>query len=396
VAVLRTASDDAVPEVARVAWSIRCRSSEDAVALVAELERTAAAGRLGERLWDLLGQRPDDAAVQAAVLRLADAASDERRTAVFRSLWHWEAPPAVLLRIRAALGDPCRDVRRATARHLGDHGTADDIPALLALLRDGDAGVRMAAFRAVGRRVVNNEHPQADDGRPHWSDPAIQAAVLRYARDPEMTADERLSAGWRLTDPATHRAVSRELLAVADALPESDRRNAKGDQYMRTLWPRTYAHAHLVHRWLTAAMDETASYESDGSLQERPALLALLLQAMRDNAEIAAALPILERSLASRELAHATLLLIEEIGPPAAPLADALIAFRPSAKDCERWHVLSALRALGPAVADRALPLIREAALDPVDGWRAQRLLEPESPPPPPTHPGTPSFLGQP
>ena len=62
-----------------------------------------------------------------------------------------EAPPALLELMVGFLTDEDASLRAAAVKILADYGTAEHVPALLKLLKDGDSSSRYAAIRGLGR-----------------------------------------------------------------------------------------------------------------------------------------------------------------------------------------------------------------------------------------------------
>lgn len=102
---------------------------------------------------------------------------------------------------REYLKDPFPGVRAGAARGLGMHGSPDDVPAILPLLKDPEKSVRLDAVKALQR--LHNPV-------------AIDALIDATKIDKEVEADVRAGAASALGQYATPKVLQALIAAVAD------------------------------------------------------------------------------------------------------------------------------------------------------------------------------------
>ena len=79
-----------------------------------------------------------------------DAARDKAASQLLSSEFA-EAPPALLELMGSLLNDPRTMMRWAAAKVIADHGTAEQVPILIKLLKSTDSSMRSSAIRGLGR-----------------------------------------------------------------------------------------------------------------------------------------------------------------------------------------------------------------------------------------------------
>jgi hypothetical protein len=233
-----------------------------------------------------------------------------------------------------------------------------------------------------------HEGPERDEA-PRWTNAVIQRALVRYAADPAVTLDERLSAGRWIADPASLRTSCRQLLPEAEGLPPFKGSYSQRSGVYESEWTREETIARLVVRWVLAnryasdlgkPRDESDvlgnQYEDASSLKREPELLGPLSECMRSDAAMPAVLEVLRDALGRTRSRSSALDLLRRLGAEGAPLTDEVFELHAKTQGDTKWDCVSALMEMGPVAVARIQPWLESMKGDSSEGWIAGRFLE--------------------
>lgn len=381
--LLRSAIDDDADEVARYSWAMLCANAQDTPTLLSCIDDAGSAEVAFYRLSMLSIYRPADPQVIAYAIHLTDGPPSERRSNAFRCLDRWKRPADIIkARLRRATSDLDPRIRVISASRLGKNGSLADIPVLTGMWQDDERDVRLTAFNALWMQISPDlYYPSKRKGPPQWADPAIQAALTRYAADDRTTCDELLTIGRWLADPAALRACCLRALPMAKQLPPFKGLYPHVENVVKPGWSRETAMSSLVARWFLAdhyaqqTIDD--AWEVDHDLVRSPWLLTRLAEGMEARNSTADVLEILRQGMTRPDCEQPALWFVERLGPQAASLAAAVQVLYEHAPIREtRIGCLNALEAMGDPVARLALPYLDVIAKDPDEGWWAVRMRD--------------------
>jgi hypothetical protein len=287
--------------------------------------------------------------------------------------------------LRSGVTHPDPTVRRLTLGGLGTFGNDRDLPAILALLTDPEATVRIAAFQKL--QMITYEIPASVKGPPRltttMNDPRVQSALAGYVHHPNAALAERLSAARWLYDVELQRRTCQELITLTDTLPSSSEQYLSEQYGYARKWSREQATTRLVVRYLLAEAIPTwgqsshSNNEDTSELEKNPWLLERLSDSVRHNAGFAAMLATLDDALKQGKETKATTFLIRRLGKPAAAFAQPLADLHDRSTDDDiRWWTAFALAGLGPEAAPLAIPRLQAFVADPDHGGSAKYQLE--------------------